>query len=126
MNHSLLRHRASRHRQRGLSAISVVLIVIVLAQVFMLGMKLFTPVNEYMTLRHTIQSIKNNGPVNALEVRQAFENQQKIEYSIKSIGAKDLQVEVNGAVTAISFAYDKEIQLFGPVYLLIKFQARTR
>ncbi len=116
----------ARRRQSGLSAISMAFLGIFLALVFMLGLKLFTPVTEYLTLRNTIQSIKNEGPVNALEVRQAFETRQKIEYSIQSIAAKDLQVEVNGTVTAISFAYDKEIPLFGAVYLLIKFQAKTR
>lgn len=122
----LLSLSETRRRQTGLSAVSVVFLLIFLAMVFALAMKVFTPVNEFLTLRHTIQSIKNDGPISALEVRQAFENRQKVEYSIQSIAAKDLQIEVNGTVTAISFAYDKEVPLFGPVSLLIKFQARTR
>jgi uncharacterized membrane protein YjgN (DUF898 family) len=125
MEGSKLVHGA-RRRQSGLSAISMMFLGIFLALVFILGLKVFTPVTEYLTLRNTIQSIKNEGPINALEVRQAFENRQKIEYSIQSIAAKDLQIEINGTVTAIGFAYDKEIPLFGPVYLLIKFQAKTR
>lgn len=116
-----------RWRETGFSAIGLMFWGILLAMVIMVVLKLFTPVNEYFTLRRTIQQIKNDNPATVQEVRRAFERYQRVEYSIQSIGPNDLEVDMNGnSVTAIRFAYDKEVPLSGPVFLLIKFRGTTR
>ena len=60
------------------------------------------------------------------EARQAFERQQNIEYSISSIGPQDLKVTKENDKVVIRFAYDKEVPLFEPVYLLIKYSGEGR
>ena len=60
------------------------------------------------------------------EIRKAFEAQRDIEYSISSIGPNDLEVDSSGDHVKISFAYDKEIELFSPVFLLIKYRGGNR
>jgi hypothetical protein len=60
------------------------------------------------------------------EIRKAFQAQQDIEYSISSIGPNDLEIDTSGDRVKISFAYDKEIELFSPVYLLIKYRGGNR
>jgi len=60
------------------------------------------------------------------EIRAAFERARSIEYSIQSISGKDLEVTKDNDKVVVSFAYDKEIELFGPVSLLIKYRGRSQ
>ena len=60
------------------------------------------------------------------EIRAAFERQKEIEYSITSITGKDLEITKENDKVVISFAYDKEIELMAPVYLLIKYEGRSK
>ena len=59
------------------------------------------------------------------EIRNAFERQKDIEYSITSISGKDLSITKENDKVVVSFAYDKEIELMKPVFLLIKFEGRS-
>jgi hypothetical protein len=49
-----------------------------------------------------------------------------VEYSISSIGGKDLQITKENDKVVIRFAYDKEVPLFEPVFLLIKYSGEGR
>jgi hypothetical protein len=60
------------------------------------------------------------------EVRKAFDKQKDIEYSISSISGKDLEVTKENERLVIRFAYDKEVPLVEPVYLLIKFRGSSK
>ena len=60
------------------------------------------------------------------EIRAAFERAKDIEYSIQSITAKDLTITKENDKVVVSFAYDKEIELIKPVYLMIKYEGRSK
>jgi hypothetical protein len=60
------------------------------------------------------------------EVRKAFDKQKDIEYSIDSISGKDLEVTKENDRLVIRFAYDKEVPLVEPVFLLIKYQGQSK
>jgi hypothetical protein len=55
----------------------------------------------------------------------AREKQKDIEYSIVSITGKDLVITKENEKVVVSFAYDKEVELVKPVFLLIKFEGRS-
>ena len=82
--------------------------------------------NEYFTIQRTINKIATDGGSTVPEIRSAFEKQKDIEYAITSIGGKDLVVTKENDRVVIQFAYDKEIELMKPVYLLIKYEGRSR
>ena len=48
------------------------------------------------------------------------------EYSITSIAGKDLEVTKENDKLVIRFAYDKEIPIVQPVYLLLKYQGQSK
>lgn len=81
--------------------------------------------NEYGTIKRAVEKIAANPPSTVPEIRAAFDKQKEIEYSISSITSKDLVVTKENESVVISFAYDKEIPLMGPVYLLIKYEGRA-
>jgi len=82
-------------------------------------------VNEYATIKRTVDKIAREDPATVAQARQAFDRQKDIEYSITSISGKDLLVTKEDEKVVIAFAYEKEIPIAGPVYLLLKYEGRS-
>jgi hypothetical protein len=119
--------RLSRCRRpaRGVSVMALLFWSVVLAVLALLFMKVVPTVNEYFTIQKAVNKIARESST-PVEVRNAFEKQKQIEYSISSIGGSDLIVTKESDKLVISFSYDKEIELFSPVFLLIKYQGRSK
>ena len=117
---------ARRHAQRGVTLFSLMFWAIIVGFTALIAMRVLPTLNEYFTIQKAVNRIanENNGTVGA--VRQAFEKQKEVEYSIQTIGGKDLNVTKENDKVVISFAYDKEIELLKPVYLLIKYEGRSK
>ena len=110
--------------QRGFSLFNVLVLAIVVSALAIMAMRVFPTVNEYFTIVKVVNVIakKARSPE---EVRAMFEKQVIIEYSIESITSADLLVTRQQDKLVVSFAYNKEIPIAGPVYLLIKYQGRS-
>jgi hypothetical protein len=113
-------------RQRGITMIGLVLWAIVIGFVTLVVLKVFPTVNEYWTILRAVNKIANDNPSTVQEVRSAFEKQKEIEYSISTIEGKDLVVTKENDRLVIRFGYDKEIELAGPVFLLIKYRGEGK
>jgi len=113
-------------RQRGLSLIGLLFWAILIATVALLAMKVLPSLNEYFTIQRAVNKLATSGATTVAEVRNAFERQKDIEYSISSIGGKDLDVSKENDRLVIRFGYDKEIELVDPVFLIIKFRGRSQ
>ena len=59
------------------------------------------------------------------DVRAIFNRAADIE-GFTAIGGKDLEVSKEGDQIVVAFAYNKEIHLAGPAYLLMKYTGRSR
>jgi len=90
----------------------------------LIGMRVLPAMNEYFTIKRAVNKITSEGTT-VPEIRNAFERQKDIEYSITSISSKDLAITKENDKIVVSFAYDKEIELMKPVFLLIKFEGRS-
>jgi Tfp pilus assembly protein PilX len=112
--------------ERGITLIGLLLWAIVVAFVALIIVRVLPTINEYSTILRAVQTIAKTAPATVAEARKAFERQKDIEYSISSIEAKDLQVTKENEKVVIRFAYDKEIELFEPVFLLIKYRGEGR
>lgn len=119
-------HSAQRG-QRGISLMGLMFWAVIVAFLGTVLIKVVPTVQEYMAIRNTVRRITEGSPT-AAEIRAAFEKQKIIEYGITAVGGRDLQIETSGDKLVVRFAYDKEIEVFDPVYLLIKYQgsATTR
>ncbi|MCP5285782.1 MAG: DUF4845 domain-containing protein [Burkholderiaceae bacterium] len=116
---------APRHAQRGISLFGLLFWAIVIGFVGYLAVVVFPTVNEYFTIQRAVDKIAAEAPTTVPEVRAAFERQRAIEYSISSISANDLEITKENDRLVIGFAYEKEIPIVGPVYLLLKYQGRS-
>lgn len=112
--------------QRGITLIGLVLWGIVIGAIALVVLKVFPTVNEYWTILRAVNKIAGENPSTVQEVRSAFERQKEIEYSISSIDGKDLAVTKENEQLVIRFAYDKEVELVSPVFLLIKYRGEGK
>jgi hypothetical protein len=113
----------SLSRQRGASLFSLLMLALVVGFLGLMGMRTFPAVNEYLTIRKVVSHIMKSGPTSANEIRNSFERSSEVEYSIKTITDKDLNiVQLGDSGFRTSFAYNVEIPIFEPAYLLLKFE----
>jgi Tfp pilus assembly protein FimT len=113
-------------RQQGFTLMGLLFWGVLIAVVAVIGMRIFPSVNEYLTIQRTVNKLAASGATSVAELRNAFERQKDVEYSISSISGKDLEITKENDRIVISFAYEKEVELMPPVYLLIKYEGRSQ
>jgi hypothetical protein len=112
--------------QRGVTLLGLLAWAIIIGFVALLGMRVFPTVNEYYTIQRAVNKIAGEGLTTVPEIRAAFEKQKDIEYSISSITSKDLDITKENDRVVINFAYDKEVEIMSPVFLLIKYKGGSK
>jgi hypothetical protein len=116
---------SSRH-QRGVTLFGLMFWAVLIGFGALVTMRVLPTVNEYYTIQRAVDKIAKEGGTTVQEIRYAFEKQKQIEYSITSIEGKDLKITKENEKVVVSFAYDKEIELMAPVYLLIKYEGHSK
>ncbi len=117
---------ARRRRQRGITLFGLLFWAIVIGFGALITMRVLPTLNEFFTIQRAVEKVAKEGGNTVPEIRAAFDRQKDIEYSITSISSKDLQITKENEKIVVSFAYDKEIELAKPVYLLIKYEGRSK
>ena len=117
---------AARTRQRGITLFGLLFWGILVGFGGYLLVHTLPTLNEYFTIQRAVDKIAQSQPATVGEARQAFERQKDIEYSIASISGKDLTITKENDQVVIGFAYEKEISVMGPVYILIKYEGRSK
>jgi Domain of unknown function (DUF4845) len=112
--------------QRGVSLIGLLFWAIIIGFIGYVAVRVLPTLNEYFTIQGAVNKIAAGNPTTVGEIRQQFDKQKDIEYSIASISGKDLDITKENDRIVIRFAYPKEIELIAPVYLLIKYEGRSR
>lgn len=117
----------SSRPQRGFTLIGLLFWGAVIAVSAVVAMKVFPTVLEYYTVKRVVDRIAAANPSTVPAVRQQFDTSKQVEYSIVSISGSDLTISKDGNdQVVIEFGWDKEIDLFGPVHLLIKYRGTSR
>jgi len=117
--------RPPARRQQGITLFGLLFWAILISMAAYVVMQVFPTVNEYLTIKRTVEKVAAASPPTVAEARAAFDRQREIEYSISTISGKDLEVTKVNEKVVISFAYDKQIPIYGPVFILIKYEGRT-
>ncbi|MDM0018593.1 DUF4845 domain-containing protein [Variovorax saccharolyticus] len=118
-----MRARKTGHKQRGISFVGLLFVAIVLACVGVVVAQVIPTLIEYQAIGKAAQKAAEGSTVP--EVRAIFDRAQAID-DFQSVSGKDLEVRKDGDKVVVSFAYDREIHLFGPAYLLLKYQGQSR
>ena len=117
---------AWRSQQRGVTLFGLLFWALLIGFGGYMLVRILPTINEYSTIRRTVDAIAKAQPSTVAEARQAFDKQKDREYSISSISGKDLVVTKENDKVVISFAYDNAIPVYGPVYILIKYSGSSR
>ncbi|MEX8494613.1 DUF4845 domain-containing protein [Sphaerotilus sp.] len=112
--------------QRGVTLLGLVFWAVLISMTALVAMRVLPTVNEFATIKRAVTKVAAEGGGTVPEIRAAFDRTKDIEYSIQSITGKDLDITKDNDRVVVSFAYDKEIELFGPVSLLIKYRGRSQ
>lgn len=113
--------------QRGITLTGVIFVGMILLLVTIVGMKIIPEVIEYAKIVSNIKAVAQDPALkqaSAAEVRSAYNRRAIVDHT-SAIQARDVEVTRDGNTLILSFAYRKEIRLFGPVGLVIDFEAST-
>ncbi|WP_295849880.1 DUF4845 domain-containing protein [uncultured Xylophilus sp.] len=124
MNTVVYLQSSRRQHQRGLSLLGLLFVGVVLASVVMVGVRIAPSAIEYQAIRKAVRTARVEASPPA--IRAAFDRTASVDY-ISSISGKDLDIvqvtdqRGDGQGYRVSFAYEKEIPLFGPASLLLRY-----
>jgi hypothetical protein len=117
---------ARRAGQRGITMFGLLFWALVIGFFAYVLVRTLPTLNEYFTIQRTVEKVAAAQPATVAEARAAFERQKEIEYSIVSITGKDLQITKENDRVVIAYAYNKEVPIYGPVYILLKYEGRSK
>lgn len=121
-----MRVGSARARQRGVTMFGLLFWALLIGFGAYLVIRVFPTVNEFLTIKSTVDKIAAAQPATVAEVRTAFDRQKDVEYSISTISGKDLLITKENDRVVVAFAYDKVIPIYGPVSMLIKYEGRSK
>jgi len=110
--------RSSRASQAGISFFGLVFVMVVLAALGVLVAQAVPTMIEYQAIVKAVNRAKDNGT--PAEIRTAFDRSSAVD-DFTAINSKDLLITKEGDRNVVSFAYNKEIHMFGPAFLLLKY-----
>lgn len=111
-----------KSKQRGATFLGMLFIAAIIGILFIVGAKVAPTVIEYQAILKAVNTAKMGSSV--AEVRSMFDKNQATGY-FDAISSKDLTIEKIADKHVVSFAYQKEIALAGPAYLLLKYEGKS-
>ena len=112
--------------QRGITLIGLLTWAILVGFAGYILIRVVPTVSEAYAIQGVIDRLAA-APANTVpEIRRAFDRQSQIDATISSIKGDDLDITKENERVVIGFAYEKEIPLFGPAFLVIKYAGRSK
>ena len=115
--------RGSAARQRGISFIGLVFVAAVLGCLGVVVAQVIPTLIEWQAIDKAANKAKEGTTVP--EIRAIFDRAQAID-DFQSVSGKDLDIKKVGDKVVVSYAYEREIPLFGPAFLVLKYKGQTR
>ena len=112
-----------RNQQRGISFIGILFVGGVIAFTGVIAAQVIPTLIEFQAITKAASKAKEGSTV--ADVRAVFDKAAAVD-DIKSITGKDLDVTKEGEKTVVAFAYNKEIHIGGPAYLLLKYTGKSK
>ncbi|MBJ2156216.1 DUF4845 domain-containing protein [Variovorax sp. IB41] len=116
-----IRSRAAH--QRGISFIGLLFVAVVVGGLGVVFAQVVPTLIEWQAIDKAANKAKEGATVP--EVRAIFDRAQAID-DFKSVSGRDLDIKKVGDKVVVSYAYEREIPLFGPAYLTLKYKGETR
>jgi alpha-D-ribose 1-methylphosphonate 5-phosphate C-P lyase len=118
----MMAHR--RSGQRGITFIGLVFTGVVLAAAGVVTAQVIPTLIELSAVHKAINRAATDGQT-VYDVRAVFDKAAQVD-DIKAIEGKDLIVTKVGDRIVVQFAYQREIHLFGPAWLTLKYEGQSK
>ena len=109
-------------KQRGMTVIGMLLLIIVLAFVALIGMKVVPMYIQMFTVKSTIDSIRKEpqlAQMGATEIQNAIQKRFDIGY-VNNITARDLKIRNDRSGRVLDLVYQDERDLFYGLSVVLK------
>jgi len=113
-----------KNNQSGISLIGILFVGAVLACTGIVAAQVVPTLIEFQSITKAASRAAAESKTVA-EVKSSFDRAAAVD-DIKSISGKDLVVTKDGEKTVVDFAYNREIHLAGPAFLLLKYQGQSK
>lgn len=118
------KHRSTRAlAQGGISFIGVLFLAVVVASVGVVVAQVIPTLIEHQAIDKAVNKAKDGSTV--AEVRAIFDRAQVTD-DFTSVSSKDLEVKKIAEKVVVSYAYEREIPLFGPAILVMRYKGQSR
>lgn len=112
-----------RRKQRGISFLGVLMAMVVLAVAALVVAEIVPTALEYQAVQRAVVKARNAGATPA-DVRSLFDRHAQVD-NVTSISGKDLEIGREAEGMVVRFAYERQIHLVGPAYLLLKYSGKA-
>lgn len=114
------------NKQKGVSLSGLMFWGVVVAMVALLVIKVAPSTIEFYKIKKGITATAQQAKpdMTVAELRTAYSKFAEIDHT-SDVSPADLDITKDGGQIVISVAYDKKVPLFGPVSLLIEYQASS-
>ena len=114
--------RSDFQRQRGMTILGMILVLIMVAFVALIGMKVIPMYIQYYSIKSTIESVRKE-PMLAqwtpTDIQKAIDRRFTIGY-VENVKASDLKIRNERNIRVLELKYDDERELFYGLYVMLK------
>ncbi|WP_296871255.1 DUF4845 domain-containing protein [Tibeticola sp.] len=122
MNKVQARKPSGRRAQRGMTFLGMLFLAVVGGSVMIVGAQVFPTYVEYRAILKAAKKASEGATV--AQVREIFQRASEVD-DFTSVKPNDLEITKKGDQVVVSFAYQREIPLVGPAYLVMKYQGSS-
>ncbi len=113
----------SKKQQRGMTFLGLIIVGVILALAGVIFAQVVPTYLEYIGVQKAVDKASVGETV--AEVRVIFDKAAVID-DIRTITGKDLEVSKEGNKVVVSYAYERDIHLAGPAYLVMRYKGRSK
>lgn len=113
---------AGAGRQRGMTVIGMLLLIIVIAFIALIGMKVVPMYIQYYSIKSTVESIRKEPQLAQMSTQDIHNGIQKrfdIGY-VENVKASDLKVRNDRSGRVIDLVYQDEREVFNKLFVVLK------
>ena len=112
-----------KRQGRGLGLVGLILVSAMVAVFGLVLVQVVPTVIEYQTIQRAAQRAAQGNTV--AEVRNLFDKAAAID-DIHSMDGRDLEISKQNDQVIVEFAYEREIHLAGPAWLVMRYSGRSK
>ena len=112
-----------KRQERGLGLVGLILVSAMVAVFGLVLVQVVPTVIEYQTIQPAAQRAAQGNTV--AEVRNLSDKAAAID-DIHSIDGRDLEISKQNDQVIVEFAYEREIHLAGPAWLVMRYSGRSK